>query len=173
MVLFDILSKKVEIINKLLTFLFGKMLREHELQEEKLALNGASWVLISAIINFMIFPKIIAVTGFSILIISDSIAALYGRKFGKTPFFNKSLEGSTAFVISAFVVVFVVGFLCNAPWTFLVSGLIGAIAATLVEAASSYLKIDDNLTIPISFGIVVWIGGWVSYLLGNPFLHLL
>ena len=162
-VLFDILSYKVENIRKLINYLFGKMLRVHELQNKKLVLTGASWVLISAVINFLVFPKIIAITGFSILIISDTLAALYGRKYGKTPFFDKSLEGSLAFAISAIAVVFFVGFFANAMWTFFLFGLIGALAATLVEAASTYLRIDDNLTIPICFGIVVWILGEVFF----------
>ncbi len=169
-VLFDILSQKIEIFRKVINFLFGAMLREHELQNEKLSLNGASWVMISSVITVLIFPKIIAVTGFAILIISDTTAALYGRKFGKTPFFNKSVEGSVAFAISAFIVVIIVSIVHNMPWTYYIFGFIGAIAATLVEAASSYLKIDDNLTIPICYGIVVWIGAILSALIGYPFL---
>jgi dolichol kinase len=169
-VLFDILSQKFEPIRKLINFLFGAMLREHEIQNERLTLNGASWVMISSIITIVVFPKIIAVTGFAILIISDTTAALYGRKFGKTPFFNKSVEGSAAFAISAVIVVAIVSALHNMPWTYYLFGLVGAIVATLVEAASSYLKIDDNLTIPISYGIVVWIGALISYLIGFPYL---
>lgn len=166
----DILSKKVKVVGDLIVLIFGKMLREHELDDGKLVLNGASWVMISSIITITVFPKVIAVTGFSILIISDTIAALYGRKYGKTPFFNKSVEGSVAFALSAFMVVLVAGAVYGMPWTFFVFGIIGSIIATFAEAASSYLKFDDNLTIPVSFGIIVWLGGIFSEAIGYPFL---
>jgi len=169
-VLFDILSQKFSFFSKIIIFIFGAMLREHELKNNRLTLNGASWVMISSVLTILIFPKIIAVTGFAILIISDTTAALYGRKFGKTPFFNKSVEGSTAFAISALIVVIITALFHSMPWSFYLFGFIGAIVSTLVEAASSYLRIDDNLTIPISFGILMWIGGLFSSLIGFPFL---
>jgi dolichol kinase len=169
-VLFDILSQKISFVGKMIIFFFGAMLREHELKNDRLTLNGASWVMISSILTIVIFPKMIAVTGFAILIISDTTAALYGRKFGKTPFFNKSVEGSSAFAISAVFVVLISSYLNEMPLLFYIFSIIGAIVSTLVEAASSYLKIDDNLTIPISFGIVVWVGGVISAFIGYPFL---
>ena len=56
--------------------MFGFLLREHELDHKKKSLNGATYVLISALISVLIFPKVIFISAFSILIISDSAAAL-------------------------------------------------------------------------------------------------
>ncbi|MCK7523378.1 MAG: hypothetical protein MZV64_39855 [Ignavibacteriales bacterium] len=63
--------------------------------------------LLSALICALIFPKVIFVTAFSILIISDTMAALIGRKFGKRKFLRKSLEGTLSFFISASIVVII------------------------------------------------------------------
>ncbi|HEX2983266.1 MAG TPA: dolichol kinase, partial [Ignavibacteriales bacterium] len=90
---------------KLFYIVFGFLLRAHEKDERKRNLNGATFVLISAVICVLIFPKIFFITAFSILIISDTSAALIGRKFGRTKFLSKSLEGTTAFFISACIVV--------------------------------------------------------------------
>jgi len=85
---------------------FGFLLRKKEKDDRKKRLNGATNVLLSALFCVIVFPKLIFVTAFSILIISDISSALIGRKFGKRKFFAKSLEGSTAFFISAVIVVF-------------------------------------------------------------------
>ncbi len=68
---------------------FGFLLRKHEIDKEKKNLTGATYVLISALICALIFPKVIFVTAFTILIISDTMAALIGRKFGKHKIFKK------------------------------------------------------------------------------------
>ena len=52
--------------------IFGPMLRQHEKMPDRLTLNGATWVLISATICVLAFPKLITITAFSILIISDT-----------------------------------------------------------------------------------------------------
>jgi dolichol kinase len=132
---------------------FGFMLRKHELDENSKRLNGATNVLIAASLCVIIFPKLIVLTAFSILIISDSVAALFGRQFGKRKFLQKSAEGSMAFFLSALLVI---------AFTPKVGGnideyFIGAVAAfvgAVVEAGS--WKIDDNLSVPLSVGVVMW-----------------
>src|SRR5690606_18149757 len=78
---------------KLFYKLFGFLLRKHELDDQKKNLTGATYVLLSALICALVFPKVIFVTAFTILIISDTMAALIGRKFGKRKFLRKSFEG--------------------------------------------------------------------------------
>ena len=132
---------------------FGWLLRRHEQDGNKKRLNGATYVLISACLCVLIFPKIITVTAFAILIISDSTSALIGRKYGKKPFFNKSREGSAAFLISAVLVVLVSPKIQGHPLEFFI-GFVGAVIGTVVESLS--VRIDDNLTIPISISAVMW-----------------
>jgi dolichol kinase len=145
---------------------FGFLLRKHELDNEKKNLTGATYVLISALICALIFPKVIFVTAFTILIISDTMAALIGRKFGKRKFLRKSFEGTLSFFISASIVVVFTPKLGNFPMEYVI-GFIAAFVGAIVENIS-YGYADDNLTIPISVGLTMW----VLYLIIFPNLDL-
>lgn len=134
---------------------FGRMLRAHEKTLHKKTLNGASWVLLSAVFCVLVFPKLITITAFAILIISDTTAALVGRRFGTKRFNDKSLEGSGAFVLSAAIVIL---FTPKVQHLFVeyviavVSGMIGAVAEVF-----SFDIIDDNFAIPVAIGAALWL----------------
>lgn len=132
---------------------FGWLLRQHETDSATKRLNGASNVLISASLCVFLFPKIIAINAFAILIISDTTSALIGRRFGRHRFFSKSLEGSLAFFISAVVVVLVAPKISYTGSEYLI-GILAAAIGTVVEALS--IKIDDNLSIPLGVGFALW-----------------
>ena len=142
-------------IGKIFYKLFGFLLRKHELDNKKKNLNGATYVFISALICVIIFPKVFFLTGFSILIISDSLAALIGRKFGKHKFLFKSLEGTLAFFISASIVVLFTPKIEGLMTEYLI-GIIAAGVGAIVENISFGFA-DDNLSIPISIGLTMWI----------------
>ena len=146
---------------------FGFLLRKHELDEKKKNLTGATYVLISALISGIIFPKVIFVTAFTILIISDTMAALIGRKFGKIKFLRKSFEGTLSFFISASIVVFFTPKVGNFPMEYLI-GIIAAFVGAIIENIS-YGFADDNLSIPLSVGFTMW----GLYLLFFPDLQLI
>ena len=135
--------------------IFGFLLRRHEVDEEKRNLNGATYVLISALISVLIFPKVIFITAFSMLIIGDTLAALIGRKFGKHKLLFKSLEGTLAFFVGSSIVVLFTPKVGNFPEEFII-GFIGAFIGAIVENVSSHY-VDDNLSIPLSIGFVMWI----------------
>jgi dolichol kinase len=141
-------------IGKIFYKIFGFLLRKHELDHQKKNLNGATYVLISALISVLIFPKVIFVSAFTILIVSDSLAALIGRKFGRRKFLSKSLEGTLTFFISACIVILftpkVGGFMEE-----YVIGFISAFVGAIVENISFRL-IDDNLSIPLAVGFTMW-----------------
>ena len=132
---------------------FGFLLRKHELDKEKKNLTGATYVLLSALICALIFPKVIFVTAFTILIISDTTAALIGRKFGKRKFLRKSFEGTLSFFISASIVVFFTPKVADFPMEYMI-GFLAAFVGAIVENIS-YGFADDNLTIPISVGVTM------------------
>ena len=144
---------------------FGWLLRRHETDTNHKRLNGASNVLIAATICVLLLPKVIVITAFTILIISDTTSALIGRRFGKHRFLAKSLEGSLAFFISALIVVFIAPKISRLPAEYII-GIIAAAIGTVVEALP--IKIDDNLTIPIAVGFSLW----GLYLLFLPALDL-
>jgi dolichol kinase len=150
----DLLRSFSKPVFNLYQTVFGSILRGHEQTPGKITLNGASWVFLSAITCVLIFPKLITVTAFAILIISDTVGAIVGRRYGSRRFKDKSLEGTSAFIISAWIVV-----LCTPKvsyhWT---EYLVGAIAAVFGAASEvfSYNIIDDNFAIPIAVGFALW-----------------
>jgi dolichol kinase len=141
-------------VGKIFYKIFGFLLREHEVDHQKRNLNGATYVLISALVGVLIFPKLIFITAFSILIVSDSLAALIGRKFGRRKFLSKSFEGTFAFFISACIVILFTPKIGNFPEEYLI-GFIAAFVGAITENISFKL-IDDNLSIPLSVGFTMW-----------------
>ena len=169
LIIFDLLSQNVRFFINLLMKYFGNILRPHE-KKGKGIFNGATWVLISATICVLAFPKIITITGFTILIISDICAALIGRRFGKHGFFDKSWEGTISFIISAILIIFIYYNMFDLPYSYLVVGVLAAIIGGFVEAVSKVIKVDDNLSIPISVGVVMIIGEYFYSIAGQSFL---
>lgn len=141
-------------IAKVILSLFGSIMRQHELDEKKKNLNGATYVFLSALVCVVIFPKVLFITGFTILIISDTLAALIGRKYGKHRFLSKSLEGTLGFFFSAVIVVFFTPKLLYHPNEYLI-GIIAAAVGAIVENVSFGFA-DDNLSIPLSVGLTMW-----------------
>jgi len=135
--------------------IFGFMMRKHEVDAKKKNLNGATYVLLSAVIVIVIFPKIFVVTAFAVLIIGDGTAALIGRKFGKTKFLLKSLEGTLAFFFFSCIVVLLSPKIEGRFEEYLIG--FAAIAAGAIAENISGEWTDDNLTIPITICITMWI----------------
>ncbi len=150
----------IPILQRLFLFLFGSILREHEKDVGKKLLSGGTYVLISACLCIIIFPKVIAITAFGILIVSDAISALIGRRFGRHKFFDKSIEGSLAFFLSACAVVALAPKAGSDGAEFII-GFIAAAVGAIIEAMSVRLKVDDNFSVPSSIGIAMWIGYWL------------
>ncbi len=132
---------------------FGFLLRKHEMDSKKKNLSGASYVLISALVCALIFPKIIFVTAFAMLIIGDIAAALIGRRFGRHKFLAKSLEGTLAFFFFSIIVVLftpkVTGNFNEYLFGF-AAAAVGAIGENI-----SYGWADDNLIVPLSAGFTL------------------
>ncbi len=125
---------------------FGRVLRERE----KPTLMGSTYFLFASIMTILLFPKPIAIVSLLILILSDTAAALVGRGFGRTPIFNKTLEGSLAFLMTSFLIVWIY------PGLDRLAGSIAAVGTTLVEVLP--LPLDDNFTIPLVAGIILSFG---------------
>lgn len=153
----DILGHKDGWVRNTMLRYFEPVMRNHELKVDDVRLNGASHVLIAACASVWLFPKIIAITAFSILIVSDICAALVGRRFGSHRFLDKSLEGTLAFAVSAIGVVLVIASINSAPISFVVIGAFASIVGALVENISPRLRLDDNISIPGSVGLTMLI----------------
>ena len=103
----DFYRHKIPQINFIFNKVFGHILRERELAEN--SWTGAGFMAISAIIVFSVCPKTIAICAFSILAVSDCLAALVGKKMTSKEFFEKSTAGSIAFGVSAFIILIICG----------------------------------------------------------------
>ena len=157
----DFLKNYVPPVSKWYHETFDAMLRDHELERETAQFNGATFITLSALLLVLFFPKIIAITAFALVAVSDTVAALVGKKFGRHKIGEKSLEGSAAFLLSAVIIV-----LCI-PRLSIGAGILMALSATLIEALTlkiGTMKIDDNLTIPLAAAV----SGYLYYLLLFP-----
>jgi dolichol kinase len=149
----DLGKNRYPLLARIYFGLFGAILREHE--RSKKGLSGSTPMFIASVICILIMPKAIAITAISTLIISDTCAALIGRKWGKHPFIGKSVEGTIAFMISAWAVVAIVGTASEAGFVFVASGIIASPITAVIEVLSGTWKLDDNFTIPLSMGIIM------------------
>ena len=143
-ILADYFRTKSKLIKKLFIIFFDKMLREHELKGQ---FTGATWVMISASVTILVFPKYIAIISLIFMSIGDTFAALIGRKFGKLKIYDKSFEGFLGGLIACLVAAY-----CYDPLPFYISGF-GALAAMLFETLP--LPLDDNFRIPIGSAIIM------------------
>jgi dolichol kinase len=145
LVFFDIIRHYHEGIRRVYEkHLIGTLVRKREQNR----LVGSTYFMIGACLCVWFLDKHIAIVSLLVLIISDTLAALAGTTFGRIALFgSKTLEGSTAFLLSA---VFIVLLYPGVP---LLWGLIGALTATLVELLP--LRVDDNLLIPLVMGFTI------------------
>ncbi len=153
LVAIDYSRKKNPKIKNAFNKAFGLILKDHEITGEKLC--GASWVGLATCINFLIFKPSIAITAFVILAISDSAASLVGKSVSSPPFFEKSLAGSSAFFISALIILFGCGAFFNSGFSFYLFGIFAVFCVTMFEARPSLIGIDDNFSIPIGFSVIM------------------
>lgn len=151
----------------------GDLLRKHERDNGRFRLTGATWVLIAATLTLGVFPTIVGVTAFTVLIVSDTFAALVGRKYGEKKFLDKSAVGTATFVLTACAVVAAYGIIYAMPWTYWVAGVVGGVCGAIVEAGSVRLNVDDNIVVPFSTAITMMILDWALKAVGaSSFLYL-
>ena len=127
---------------------FKSILRTHE---QKGAITGATYYIVSILLCVFFFEKSIAIVCIFFIILGDTAAALVGRRWGRTKLIgNKSLEGSAA----CFIVCTAITLLWLKQLNPIV-GITGAFVATIVELLP--LRIDDNLTVPLISGAAMQI----------------
>jgi dolichol kinase len=110
-------------------------------QKEKAAIGSYVYFTIGALIVVSVFSKTIAFVAILMTTFGDMSAALIGKKYGRIRISNgKSLEGCIAeFIVDLTIAIL----LLENP----IISLLMAFTATYVETI--FVKIDDNLAIPI------------------------
>ena len=147
---FDYLRRKNSQINLAFNKVFELVLYENEKKGDNLCC--ISLTLIGAFLNFLIFKAEFAVTGFLIMIIADGLAPIISKSYPSAPFFEKSVSGSGAFFLSAFVILIGCAIYFDMGFSFYFFGLFTVMCLTIIEARPSFLNIDDNIVIPLFFG---------------------
>jgi len=122
----------------------GRLFKGFMRNGEEERLTGSSYFLLGCCLSILLFSKPVAITSILIMIVSDSLAAMVGRRFGRTKIFDKTLEGSLSFLGSAAILVVI------SPGIPLLAGLLGALAAATTEALP--IGLDDNLVVPLVAG---------------------
>lgn len=147
----DYLRCRFKKVHKIITPVFKKIMREKELKNHEL--SGMSWAFFGACVNFTAFDQVFAITGFLILIFADSMGAIVGKSLKSKKFYQKSQAGSFAFFATAILVIIGCGLYFDCSISFYLFAIIVAMLITYLEAYPSLLGLDDNLLIPITFGI--------------------
>jgi dolichol kinase len=140
----DVLRIRGGLVYALYERFLGPVLREHETRR----LTGASYMLVSAVLTLFLFQNVVAGMAMAYLIVGDTMAALVGKTWGRHRLFTKTLEGSLA----CFTACLLIGLIVPAvTWPL---ALIGALIAAGIEVLP--WKFDDNITIPLGAGVVLW-----------------
>ncbi len=148
----DVLRTRSEGFARFIARCFGYMMRPNEVPAigENVILNGATWVVVSATFLTLLFPVELAVPGFASFMVADAAAAITGMQLGRTPWpgTHRTLEGSVAFVLMAWVVLLPFG---HIPMG---TAALAALAGALVEAPK--LPVNDNVRVPFVMTVVLW-----------------
>lgn len=152
----EILRRQDTATARFLNRCFGNMLRGKE-REKKLRPSGAFYMLVGAFLTVLLFPRMVAVTGFAMMLTGDTAAALIGRRFGRVKIFDKSLEGTLAFIVTAFAAALVIYFLVPTGAGYLKIAAAGAVAGGITELLTKKLHLDDNLSVPLAIGCIMTI----------------
>ncbi len=108
--------------------------------------------LVAIFLSFLLFPKGIAILSATFLILGDVFAKVIGMMFGKINIFKKTLEGSTAYFLTA--IIFGLVFLPYLEVSLSLL-LVGALTAALVELIP--WGIDDNISVALVSGAVMYV----------------
>jgi dolichol kinase len=120
------------------------VLRPHERKQ----LSGGTYILAAGTLCAVLYPKPVAVAALICIIVGDTAAVFVGRGFGRIKIGSKTLEGSLAFFLASLLAILWI------PGLSLSIKVIGAAVAAVVEALP--LPTDDNITVPLAAGAVMW-----------------
>lgn len=145
-------------IQGLVDKIFGKIMRSQE-KSGNFMLSGISYMFLGFFITCALFCKGTAISSMMVLIISDTAAAIVGKKAGTKFVHGKSIEGLAAFFLSSFLIGMLSYTFAAYKASFLTIFVASAITS-LVEYNSNKYNINDNLAIPVTYGMVISILGF-------------
>ena len=134
--------------NNLISLYFNKILGSVVRNYEQNSMMSATLLVMAALFCIAFFDKQVSIISLLILSVSDSLAAIFGLKYGCIRIINnKSIEGTYAFIISALAILFFTHFYLNFNIS-LFTGILSILIVSIIEHATPTKF--DNITIPIS-----------------------
>lgn len=158
----DIMRVRYEPLKSLYMKYVKPILRGHELNNDRSVFTGATYLTLAFLICVIIFPKPIAITAMFVVIFCDSFAAIVGKSWGRHFISAKTIEGSLAFLLSGVVIILLTPKVTDSIAEYYI-GFIAVLLSTIFELIP--IKIDDNISTPIFFGLV-YLGLMKIFLLG-------
>lgn len=112
--------------------------------------SGIFWTLLGCFLTaLLVSERDIVIAAMLYLTVGDGLAGFVGRTWGRHRIGNKSVEGSLACFLGAWMV----GALVLTPSVGRPEILLGAVLVTVLEALS--IPPDDNLTLPLLSGLAL------------------
>ena len=145
-ILTDVMRFILRGANELLTVRVKTFLKKSESRR----FSSMTMFLVAAFIVILVFKQDIAIAALIFLIFGDIFSKIFGLGFGRTELFDKTVEGSLAYLGGVLICAYVLYTSLHIPMLML---LVGAVAATVAEFMP--LEIDDNFTVGIVSGAVM------------------
>lgn len=142
-------------IKKLADSLFGSLQRAREKSGES-ALSGASYMVSGFFLTALLFPQGLVITSWLILIISDCLAAIIGKKYGSPLANGKSALGFMVFFLSALFISISTYFTLNYNTSFPII-VTTCLLCAITEFISNEVAINDNFSIPVIYCLATFI----------------
>ena len=144
----DISRLSIKRLNELLFKSAVEIFREKEHKR----FSSISIFLVACFLTILLFEKNLAITAILFLTFGDISAKFFGLQFGRTRFFNKTLEGALAYFLACFLIGLL---LSNFIELSLLLILLGSLAAALAEVLP--FGVDDNFIVPLISAAVMWV----------------
>lgn len=158
----DLLRSYSESFNTLIRWIFGPLMRPEELPEAgtEVRFNGATCVLVGAVLMVVLFPLRVAVPVLVMAMLADAAAALVGRRIGRHHWgsLSATVEGTAAFVGTGFAIMACFPAIAFGP------AAVGVVVGAVVEALP--IPVNDNIRVPVVAALMVV--GAEALLLGRP-----
>ena len=128
-------------------FIFFRWFAALASPREARRIASSTWFLMGVLATLLIAPAHLFAPAVLVLALADPAASVVGRLWGRHSLGKGSWEGTTAFFLVACAVTF--------PFVGLPGALVAAGAVATFEVLPT--GVDDNLTVPVVTGLVLWL----------------
>lgn len=145
----EILRKKFVFINNLFCKYCSFTLRKMERD----SFTGGTFFMIGVFFTILFYSQSIALLSIFTLVISDTFASIVGLSFGRRKVIDgKTIEGSLTFLLSTLLISYIGSIYFELSLSYLITA---SVFATTLELLNKRIKIDDNILIPLGYGLIV------------------